>query len=161
VCGQTGTTGEPAPLRQPLCDLFDVSPSGCRPQGQAWAEGQVGRMMLTQGLVALPVAFGAWAAGVAFFGWRRKLALSTNAAAPRGKSGELTALRAKAAMRCATLRWDGSCGSKTARLPVPRLLRRDENPIDRDRDQNLVACLVETRINFVGRVGLEPTTGGL
>jgi hypothetical protein len=84
--GQTGTTGEPGPLRRPPCDLFDVSPSGCRPQGQAWAEGQVGRMMLTQGLVALPVAFGAWAASVAFFGWRRKLALSANAAAPADRA---------------------------------------------------------------------------
>jgi lysophospholipase L1-like esterase len=61
---------------QPPCDLFDLSPTGCRPQGQAWALQQVGRLLLTKGWLAALTAAAAWAASVAFFGWRRRLAAS-------------------------------------------------------------------------------------
>jgi lysophospholipase L1-like esterase len=66
--------GQAGVVVQPPCDLFDLSPSGCRPQGQAWALQQVGRLLLTKGLLAVLAAAAAWAASVAFFGWRRRLA---------------------------------------------------------------------------------------
>jgi lysophospholipase L1-like esterase len=80
--GQPIYPGGPLLQAKPLCDLFDVSPSGCRPEGQTWAEQQVGKAMLTEGWALLPGAFGAWVAAVAFFGWRRKVMSST---AERGK----------------------------------------------------------------------------
>jgi lysophospholipase L1-like esterase len=69
--GTTGTQSQAVALAQPPCDLLDISPAGCRPQGQAWVEQQVSTLLVTKGWLGLLLAASAWAASVAFFGWRR------------------------------------------------------------------------------------------
>lgn len=61
-----------ATVQAPPCDLFDVSPQGCRPQGTRWAEREVGALLVSRGWIALLAAAGAWAFAVALFSWRRR-----------------------------------------------------------------------------------------
>jgi hypothetical protein len=61
-----------ASVQAPPCDLFDVSPRGCRPQGTRWAEREVGAMLVSRGWIGLLVVAGAWAFAVALFSWRRR-----------------------------------------------------------------------------------------
>jgi hypothetical protein len=61
-----------ATAQAPPCDLFDVSPQGCRPQGTRWVEREVGALLVSRGWIALLAAVGAWAFAVALFSWRRR-----------------------------------------------------------------------------------------
>jgi hypothetical protein len=77
------TDGESAPADgaaenavapRPPCDLLDVTPAGCRQQGQAWALRQTGEWALRDGLLVLLATAGAWTASVALFARRRSRA---------------------------------------------------------------------------------------
>jgi lysophospholipase L1-like esterase len=60
------------PGASPPCDLFDVSPKGCRPIANRWAARQVGDVILSKGLIALLGASLAWAASVALLRRRQR-----------------------------------------------------------------------------------------
>jgi hypothetical protein len=68
----TPSYGAPASLSaSPQCDLFDIGEKGCRPQGKAWAEQQLGLLVLTKGWLGLLALTGAWLAAVSLFAWRK------------------------------------------------------------------------------------------
>jgi hypothetical protein len=74
---------EPAPLNGDgsesdaatvACSVYDATEEGCRPRGTAWALGETSRAGLVAGAAGLLALSGVWAASVAFFAWRRRVA---------------------------------------------------------------------------------------
>ncbi|WP_229070259.1 SGNH/GDSL hydrolase family protein [Actinoplanes sp. DH11] len=63
-----------AKAESPPCDLLAATEHSCRRQAQTWAYRQIGDRLVKDGLCLwiAAAAGGAWCAGVAFFGWRRR-----------------------------------------------------------------------------------------
>jgi lysophospholipase L1-like esterase len=58
------------------CSIVDGTPDNCTQKGRIWALKQLSGSLMPWGLtLGLLTVAGAWAAGVALFGWRRRVAL--------------------------------------------------------------------------------------
>lgn len=64
-----------AKVGSPPCDLLAATEDGCRRQAQTWAYRQIGKRLTDDGLCLwiAAAAGGAWCAGIAFFGYRRRV----------------------------------------------------------------------------------------